>query len=62
MGFPSQGGVYLAPSSVVIPAHAGIQGLCLSSLLFAFSYLRGEGMKDRITLNLIGSGFRLSPE
>jgi len=46
----------------VIPANAGIQGLCFSFLLFAFSRLSGENMKDRINLILIGSGFRHSPE
>jgi len=44
---------------IVIPAHTGIQGLCF----FFFRITANEwGMNNRSAANLIGSGFRLSPE
>ena len=47
---------------IVIPAHAGIQGLCLFVFALRLLHSSGENIKNRITLIFIGSGFRHTPE
>jgi len=59
---PNAGRRFCSSFLIVIPAYAGIQGLCLCFFYFFRIPASEWGMKNRVIAILLRSGFRHSPE